>query len=152
MFCKKQQYLWNYAIQPEVGCHNVWANTHCSGCSLLGEKSLWNRIIEEKSTKNPSLPPTLSVSDRQTAKLAQISNTVSRFMWSSNSHFPRLLHFVHGKHDIEPRDCNQRISQHGRCISGVYIAMDVDSTLNVYLAKIFCISKQVHSSLIFLNG
>ena len=40
-----QQYLWNIAIQPEVGCNNVWANTHCSGCSPLGGKSLWNKAI-----------------------------------------------------------------------------------------------------------
>ena len=43
----KQQYLWNIAItlQPEVGCYNVCANTRCSGCSPLGEKSFWNRTI-----------------------------------------------------------------------------------------------------------
>ena len=33
----KQHYLWNIALQPEVGCHNIWANTHCLGSSPLGE-------------------------------------------------------------------------------------------------------------------
>ena len=33
----KQQYLWNIAIQPKEGCHNVWAITRCSGWSPLGE-------------------------------------------------------------------------------------------------------------------
>ena len=37
-----QQYLWNIAIQPSVSCYYVWANSCCSGCSQLGEKSLWD--------------------------------------------------------------------------------------------------------------
>ena len=37
-----QHYLWNIALQPSVGCYNVWADLHCSGCSPPGEKSLWN--------------------------------------------------------------------------------------------------------------
>ena len=40
-----QQYLWNIAIQPAVGCYNSWANLWCSGCYPLGEKLLWNRSI-----------------------------------------------------------------------------------------------------------
>ena len=36
-----QQYLWNIAIQPAVGCYNPWANLRCLS-SPLGEKSLWN--------------------------------------------------------------------------------------------------------------
>ena len=40
-----QQYLWNIAMQPTVGCYNSWANSRCSGCSLLGEQLLWNRSI-----------------------------------------------------------------------------------------------------------
>ena len=42
----KQQYLWNIAIQPAVGCYNSWANSWCSGWSPRGEKLLWNRFIE----------------------------------------------------------------------------------------------------------
>ena len=38
-----KQYLWNVALQPPVGCCNVWA-----GCSPLGEKhcetGLWHRL------------------------------------------------------------------------------------------------------------
>ena len=34
-----QQYLWNIALQPSVGCYNVWANLHYSGCSPSGEKN-----------------------------------------------------------------------------------------------------------------
>ena len=41
----QQQYLWNIAIQPAVGCYNPWANLRCSGCYPLGEKLLWNRSI-----------------------------------------------------------------------------------------------------------
>ena len=41
----QQQYLGNIAIQPAVGCYNSWANTQCSGCSPLGEISLWNGTI-----------------------------------------------------------------------------------------------------------
>ena len=33
-----QQYLWNTAKQPAVGCYNPWANLRCSGCYPLGEK------------------------------------------------------------------------------------------------------------------
>ena len=40
-----QQYLWNIAIQPAVGCYNSWANLRSSGCYPLGEKWLWNRSI-----------------------------------------------------------------------------------------------------------
>ena len=40
-----QQYLWNIAIQPVVGCYNSWANLQCLSCSLLGEKCLWNGTI-----------------------------------------------------------------------------------------------------------
>ena len=40
-----QQYLWNIALQPSAGCYNVWADLRCSGCSPLGEKSLWNGTI-----------------------------------------------------------------------------------------------------------
>ena len=43
-----QQYLWNIAIQPAVGCYNSWANLWCSGCSPLGEKLLWNRTIDSQ--------------------------------------------------------------------------------------------------------
>ena len=51
----KQQHLWNIAIQPEVGCCNVWANTRCLGCSPLGEKIIvkqdyslthWGRVTQ----------------------------------------------------------------------------------------------------------
>ena len=42
----EQQYLWNIAIQPAVGCYKPWANLRCSGCYPLGEKLLWNRSIE----------------------------------------------------------------------------------------------------------
>ena len=42
---KKQQYLWNIAIQPAVGCYNSWASLQCSACYPLGEKLLWNRSI-----------------------------------------------------------------------------------------------------------
>ena len=42
----KQQYLWNIAVQPAVGCYNSWANLRCSGCYPLGEKLLWNRSIQ----------------------------------------------------------------------------------------------------------
>ena len=41
----QQQYLWNIAIQPAVGCYNSWANIQRSGCSPLGEISLWNGTI-----------------------------------------------------------------------------------------------------------
>ena len=41
----QQQYLWNIAIEPAVGCYNSWANIRCSGCSPLGEISLWNGTI-----------------------------------------------------------------------------------------------------------
>ena len=41
----EQQYLWNIAIQPAVGCYKPWANLRCSGCYPLGEKLLWNRSI-----------------------------------------------------------------------------------------------------------
>ena len=40
-----QQYLWNIAIQPAVGCYNSWANFWGLGCLPLGEKLLWNRSI-----------------------------------------------------------------------------------------------------------
>ena len=40
----QQQYLWNIVMQPTFGCCNVWANVR-SGCSPLGENSLWNRTI-----------------------------------------------------------------------------------------------------------
>ena len=43
----KQRYLWNIAMQPSVSCYNVRANLCCSGCSPLGEKSLWNGTIVE---------------------------------------------------------------------------------------------------------
>ena len=33
-----QQYLWNIAIQPAVGCYNSWANLQCWSCYPLGEK------------------------------------------------------------------------------------------------------------------
>ena len=32
-----QQYLWNIAIQPAVGCYNSWANLRSSGCYPLGK-------------------------------------------------------------------------------------------------------------------
>ena len=35
----------NVAIQPAVGCSDSWAITCFWGCSLLGEKELWNRTI-----------------------------------------------------------------------------------------------------------
>ena len=41
----QQQYLWNIAIQPAVGCYNSWDNLRCSGCSPLGEISFWNGTI-----------------------------------------------------------------------------------------------------------
>ena len=41
-----QQYSWNIAIQPAMGCYNSWANLRCSSCSPLGEKSLWNGTNE----------------------------------------------------------------------------------------------------------
>ena len=41
----QQQYLWNTAIQPTVGCYNSWAAIQCSGCSQLVEISLWNGTI-----------------------------------------------------------------------------------------------------------
>ena len=56
---KKQQYLWNIAIKPAVGCYNSWANLRCSGCVPLGEKWLWNRSIEitwRGSVAMPSIP------------------------------------------------------------------------------------------------
>ena len=34
----KQWYLWNIALQPLVGCYNVWANLRCSSSILLGVK------------------------------------------------------------------------------------------------------------------
>ena len=40
-----QEYLWNIAMQPSVSCYNIWANSCCSGCSPLGEKSLWNGTV-----------------------------------------------------------------------------------------------------------
>ena len=33
----KQPYLWSIAIQPTVGCYNLWADILCFGCSPLGE-------------------------------------------------------------------------------------------------------------------
>ena len=45
-----QQYLWNIALQPSVS-YNVWANLSCLGCSLLGEKSLWNGAINFEEGK-----------------------------------------------------------------------------------------------------
>ena len=48
-----QQYLWNIAIHPAVGCHNSWANLRCSGCVPLGEKLLWNRSIEFRCLPPP---------------------------------------------------------------------------------------------------
>ena len=33
-----QQYLWNIAIQPAVGCYNLWANLRCWRYVPLGEK------------------------------------------------------------------------------------------------------------------
>ena len=44
------QYLWNIAIQQAVGCYKLSANMHCLGCSLLGDKSLWNKSAGEIST------------------------------------------------------------------------------------------------------
>ena len=44
----KQLYLWNIAMQPEVGCHNIWANTRCSGCSPLRENHCERAIAEER--------------------------------------------------------------------------------------------------------
>ena len=41
----QQQYLWNIAIQPAVGCYHSWTNIRCSGCSPLGEISLWNGTV-----------------------------------------------------------------------------------------------------------
>ena len=38
----QQQYLWNIALQPSVGCYNIWADLRYSGCSPLKEKSLGN--------------------------------------------------------------------------------------------------------------
>ena len=50
----QQQYLWNNAIQPAVGCYNSWANIPCLGCSPLGEKSLWNgTILAGESSSHP---------------------------------------------------------------------------------------------------
>ena len=46
----KQQHLWNIAIQPGIGCHDVWANTRWSGCSPLEEKSLLNGTIDQEQT------------------------------------------------------------------------------------------------------
>ena len=46
---KTHQHLWNIAIQPQVGSHNVWPSARCSRCSPPGEKSLWNRTIMKKS-------------------------------------------------------------------------------------------------------
>ena len=40
-----QQYLWNIAIQPAVGCYNSWVNLRCWGCLPLGERLLWNRYV-----------------------------------------------------------------------------------------------------------
>ena len=51
----KQQYLWNIAIQPAVGCYNSWANLRCLGCVLLGEKLLWNRSIRMCCRKGNTL-------------------------------------------------------------------------------------------------
>ena len=42
----QQQYLWNIAIQPAVGCYNPWANLRGSGCYPLCEKLLRNRSID----------------------------------------------------------------------------------------------------------
>ena len=42
----QQQYLWYIAIQPVVGCYTSWANIRYSGCSPLGEISLWNGTIK----------------------------------------------------------------------------------------------------------
>ena len=47
----QQQYLWNSAIQPAVGCYNSWANRWCLGCSQLGEISVWNGTITLSSLK-----------------------------------------------------------------------------------------------------
>ena len=47
----KQQYLWNIAIQPAVGCSDLKANMYCLGCPPLGEKELWNRTIDQSGTK-----------------------------------------------------------------------------------------------------
>ena len=35
----------NPGLLHSCGCYNLWANIRCSGCSALGEKSLWNRTI-----------------------------------------------------------------------------------------------------------
>ena len=43
----QQQYLWNIAIQPAVGCSVLWGNIHCSDCSALGEKYLWNGLLHK---------------------------------------------------------------------------------------------------------
>ena len=40
-----QQYLWNICEISSVSCYNVWANSCCSGCSPLWEKSLRNGTI-----------------------------------------------------------------------------------------------------------
>ena len=32
-----QQYLWNIALQPSVGCYKAWVNSRYKGCSPLGE-------------------------------------------------------------------------------------------------------------------
>ena len=39
------QYLWNIALQPSVGCYNLWADLRCWGYSSLGEKSLLTLLI-----------------------------------------------------------------------------------------------------------
>ena len=36
-----------YCYTTAVGCCDLWANMRCLGCSLLGEKELWNRTINQ---------------------------------------------------------------------------------------------------------
>ena len=51
----QQQYLWNIATQPAVGCYNSWANVRYSGCSLLGEISLWTGVLKQPSFEKMNL-------------------------------------------------------------------------------------------------
>ena len=44
----KQQYLWNIALWPEVGCHNIWADTRCSGCSPPGGNYCGRGLLDPK--------------------------------------------------------------------------------------------------------
>ena len=44
----QHQYLWHTAIKPEVCSYNIWGNRWRSGCSLIGEKSLWDRTVDNK--------------------------------------------------------------------------------------------------------